>query len=361
MNTSFFQRLVIISLSLGLLLSACVSTSSDTQPTSDTPSSAASAPATAEPDRPDVDLSTEVMASKPYKIAFVSKEWTYGNTGVHPQYWLSAYAGLEQAAEDFGVEIEIIINDKPCEQKTTCIENQIKLVAGVIEQGGKDAIILAALDSNRLAPVVDKAIDAGMPVITMDTTVNSDNILTFVTSDNSLTGKTIGTWVAENLEADGQVVILEGPSDHTNAIKRRDGILDGLRTGNIEVLDTEPANWQADQAKAITAAWLQEFENIDAIIAANDPMALGAVEAIEEANRTNIIVTGHDANTSALEAVEAGRLTVTIPQSPDLQARIALQLLIRHLENGDTFPPITFLPKSDVITSDNVGQYLVKE
>lgn len=360
MSTNFIQRLFVVTVSLGLLLSACSNASTNTQPANDTPSSAAAAPATATPDAPQVDLSTEMMASKPYKIAFVSKEWNFGNSGVHPQYWLSAYKALEQAATDFGVEIEIIINDQPCERQTTCIEHQIKLVADVLEQGEKDAIVLAALDSNRLAPVVDKAINAGLPIITMDTTVNSDNILTFVTSDNSLTGETIGRWLAENIEGQGRVVILEGPTDHSNAIKRRDGILAGLRTGNIEVLDTEPANWQADQAKEIAAAWLEEHENIDAIIAANDPMALGAVEAVEEAERTDIIVTGHDANTSALEAVEAGRLTMTIPQSPDLQARIAVQLMIRHLENGDMFPSVTFLPKSDVITAENVGQFLAE-
>jgi ribose transport system substrate-binding protein len=195
----------------------------------------------------------------------------------------------------------------------------------------------------------------------MDTAVNSDQLLTFVVFDNFTAGRVIGEWVVEQLGGAGKVLILEGPPDQQNALDRRNGFLAGLRSGDIDVLDTQSADWEIEPAQEITTAWLQQYSDIDAILAANDDMALGAAEAVGEAHRQGIVITGFDATDVGLAAIKAGHIAATVDQSPDQQARLAIQLLIRHLETGETFPPIIFMPDIPLVTQENVGDYVSEQ
>jgi ribose transport system substrate-binding protein len=307
---------------------------------------------------PTVDLTTELKASQAWRIAFVPKEKFYARTGNLGAYWQPAWEGAEQAGKDFGVEVKLMALDVFCETDAECVEPQIRLIADLIERGDIDGLVVAPLDSDRLAPVVNKAIAAGIPTLAMDTAVNSDQLLTFVTFDNFAAGQIIGKWVVEQLGGRGKVTILEGPSDQQNAVDRRNGFLAGLQGGDIDVLDTQSGDWEIEPAQEITTAWLQKYADIDVILAANDDMALGAAQAIAEAHRQGIIVTGFDATDAGLAAIEAGQVAATIDQAPGKQARLAIQLLLRHLETGETFPSIIFLPEIPLVTPENVGDYL---
>jgi ribose transport system substrate-binding protein len=299
-----------------------------------------------------------MKATRPWKIVFVPKEKFYAKTGNLGAYWQPAWEGAKQAGKDFGINVELIALNVFCDTDAECVEPQIRLIADLIEQGDIDGMIIAPLDSNRLAPVVNKAIAAGIPTIAMDTPLNSDQLLTFVAFDNFAAGQVIGKWVVEQLEGTGKALILEGPTDQQNAVERRNGFLAGLQAGNIDVLDTQSADWEFEPAKEITTAWLQEYADIDVILAANDDMALGAAAAVIEANRSDIILTGFDATDVGLTAIEAEQMAATIDQAPGMQARLAIQLLVRHLEMGETFPSIILMPEVPLVTQENIEDYL---
>lgn len=310
---------------------------------------------------PEMDLSQEIKASKPWRIAFVVKDRDYGNQGELQTYWLRAWEGAEQAGANFGVEVKLGAVSQPCATYAECVEPQIQLIAQLIEEGETDGMVVAPMDSNRLAAVVDKAIESGIPTVVMDTPLNSEQLLTFVVFNNFKAGQVMGEWVVETLAGSGNALILEGPEYQQNAIDRRNGFLAGLQSGEINVLDTQPANWEVEPAKEITEKWLQEFSQIDVILAANDDMALGAAAAINEANRQNIIVTGFDAVEVALQAVAKVELAATIDQLPSEQARLAIQLLLRHLEQDETFPSIVLIPEISLISKENVEDFLPNE
>ncbi|NEP73172.1 MAG: sugar ABC transporter substrate-binding protein [Okeania sp. SIO2G4] len=146
------------------------------------------------------------------------------------------------------------------------------LVANLIETEEIDGIIIGSSDSIRLVPAVEKAINSGIPVIAMDTPLNSDRILTFVGFDNFAAGKSMGEWVVKNLGGKGTVAILDGAPNHDNSIQRRLGFTAGLKTGDMKIIAIESANWEQSKAQEITTKLLKNFDNIDAIIAANDSM-----------------------------------------------------------------------------------------
>jgi ribose transport system substrate-binding protein len=339
---------------IGLWLTACTSPSA-TPPTVQPPSATLTSPLV-EP-TPSIDL-TALRATRPWRIAFVPKFKFLAETGQLSSYWQPAWEGAQQAGRDLNVTVELVTAKVRGSSDAEYVEPQIRLVADLIKRGDIDGLVIAPFDSNRLAPVVEKAVAAGIPTIAMDTPVNSDRLLTFVVFDNFKAGQAMGEWVVQRLGRPGRVLILDGPSDQQNAVDRRNGFFAGLQTGTIDVLDARSADWEIEPARKITTGWLAEYANIDAILAANDNMALGAAQAVAEAGRRGIIITGFDATDAGLAAIQAGQVSATIDQAPGKQARLAVQLLVRHLEKGEKFPPTIFLSDIPLVTQENVGDYL---
>ncbi|NES23685.1 MAG: sugar ABC transporter substrate-binding protein, partial [Symploca sp. SIO3E6] len=210
------------------------------------------------------------------------------------------------------------------------------------------------MDANRLVPVTEKIIEKGIPVIALDSAINSNKILSLVSFNNFQGGKVIGEWLVNKLDNKSNVLILEGVSSQRSAIDRRNGFLTGLQQGNINVLDTQSALWDKDMAEKIATQWLEEFSDIDAIICANDTMALGVLRAMKKAERSDILITGYDAINQVIQAIAQGEIAATIDQSPDIQARIAVQMMVRHLETGESLPPLIFMPEIKLVSEENV-------
>ena len=306
---------------------------------------------------PSIDF-TEKKASRPWRIAFIPKFKLLGETGKLSSYWQPAWNSAQKAGRDFGVNIKLVTSDVRGSTDADYVEPQIRLVANLIANHEIDGLIIAPFDSNRLAPVVDKAIAGGIPTIAMDTPVNSDRLLTFVAFDNFTAGRLMGEWVIKQSGGKGKVLILDGPPDQQNAVDRRKGFLVGLQTGNVDILNTKSADWETEPARLITSAWLKQYADVNVILAANDNMAIGAAKAVSQASRTGILITGFDATDAGLSAIKSGQMSATVDQAPGDQARLAVQLLIRHLETGETFPPIISLPRIPLVTEENVDAYL---
>jgi ribose transport system substrate-binding protein len=299
-----------------------------------------------------VDFS-ELKATHPWRIAFIPKFKFYGENGRLSSYWQPAWEGAQKAGREFKVKVRLVTSEVRGRTDAEYVEPQIRLVADLIAQGQLDGLVIAPFDSDRLAPVVDKAIAAGIPTVALDTPINSDRVLTLVAFDNFAAGDTMGKWVVKQLGGGGKALILDGPQNEQNATDRRKGFLAGLKTGNIDILNTKSADWEIEPAKQITADWLSKYGEVNVILAANDNMGIGAAQAVKAAERTGILITGFDATDAGKAAIKAGQISATIDQTPGDQTRLAIQLLIRHLETGETFPPIVHLPKIHLVAREN--------
>ena len=123
----------------------------------------------------------------------------------------------------------------------------------------------------------------------------------------------------------------------------------------MEVLASQPANYDRATAMTVMENMLQTFEDIDAVYAANDEMALGAAQAVEAAGLTGkIFVMGNDGTTEALEAVANGVLGATNATPGYIQGYIAVDIAFRYL-SGETVPS-TIAEKNTVIDLDNLDQ-----
>ena len=132
-----------------------------------------------------------------------------------------------------------------------------------------------------------------------------------------------------------RVAILEGIPGHETGDSRLRGFRDAVASApGLRIVASQPANWERDQGFTVFQNMLQAHPEIDALFAASDLMALGAIEAIAAANRTGKVrVVGFDALDDARAAIQAGRMAGSVAQSPRDMGRIAVESAYKLMRN----------------------------
>ncbi len=243
-------------------------------------------------------------------------------------YFVELRDGALRAVEELkakGVSVELVVHDAKDDPSLQI--SQIEAVAGA----KVSAILINPVHMEAVQPALRRAVGAGVPVITTDRDV-ADRALrvVFIGTDNVMGAEQAARELIRALEASGKpapwrVVILNGIPGTTAAEDRKKGfhnVLDPLvAQGKIVIVAEEVAHFRRDLGLSVTESVLAKGR-FDALIAANDEMALGAIQAIEGAGLrpgVDIIVVGYDAIPDAVEAVRAGKMFATIAQSPFLQ------------------------------------------
>ena len=223
---------------------------------------------------------------------------------------------------------------------------------------GVDGIIISPIDVNAMAPALQQAIDAGIPVVTVDRYVGGvPDIYAHVGADNVKGGEAQARLIMERFPNGATIVNLQGQPGASPAIDRNRGlhnILDG--NSKYKIVSEQTANWSRDQGMSVTENILTGLSSPpDVINAANDDMALGAMEAVK-ARGLNVKILGFDALPEAIAAVRDGSLMATVEQFPGGQSKTALNLLVNDLRSSTKpYNRVIFL-NPITITSDNYKQ-----
>ncbi|MCI8311892.1 MAG: substrate-binding domain-containing protein [Lachnospiraceae bacterium] len=250
-------------------------------------------------------------------------------------------------AEELGYEL--VVYDGNYDPAT-----QISQIETMISDGCA-GIILNPQDAEACSPCVDKAVEAGIPVVGVNTRVNNDKLTSYVGSIDVMAGEMEMQKIADLIGGTGKIVIIEGPMGQSAQIERREGIQNILdKYPDIEVLAEKTANWSRSEGMTVMDNWLQAFDEIDAVVAENDEMGLGAREAIKAAGK-DIPVIGVDGITDALNAVESGDLVASIFQDGAGQGSKAVEVLVQVLE-GNTVDENYWIDFEEVNT-ENVAEF----
>src|SRR5437660_443707 len=205
-------------------------------------------------------------------------------------------------------------------------ENQIKALGAFIAQK-VDAIILAPVVEAGWEPILKQAKAAKIPVILVDRGVNvSDDSLytTLIASDFVAEGRMAGQWLAKKIDGKGSIVELQGTTGAAPAIDRKKGFEEGLRNyPDMKITRSQSGDFNRAGGKQVMEAFLKAAQGsntkIDAVYAHNDDMALGAIQAIEEAGLkpgSDIVVVSIDGVKGAFEALVAGKLNCSVECNP---------------------------------------------
>lgn len=222
-------------------------------------------------------------------------------------------------------------------------------------------IVISPIDVNAMAPVLTEAVEAGVPVVTIDRRVTGvDGILAHVGADNVLGGEAQAKWLMETFPNGATIVNLQGQPGASPAIDRNKGlhnILDAHKD-KYKFVAEQTANFARDQGLSVTETILAGLATPpDVIVSANDDMALGALEAVRGRNlQDKIKIIGFDSLPEALASIRDGGLAGTVEQFPGGQSRQAVDVLVTYLNTQKKPDPDVILLTPIVITKANLGK-----
>jgi simple sugar transport system substrate-binding protein len=241
-------------------------------------------------------------------------------------------------------------------------ENQIRAVRSFIAQK-VDAIVIAPIVETGWEPVLREAQRARIPVIVTDRTVQvSDESLyaCFIGSDFYEEGRMAAEWLAKATNGQGNIVELQGTPGSAPANERRKAFADGLaKYPDLKIIDAQSGDFRRSGGKEVMEALLKKHgKAINIVYAHNDDMALGAIQAIEEAGLKpgkDITIVSIDGIKEAIQAVADGKIACTVECNPLFGPKV--YDTVAKLLAGEAVPKKSF-NKDELFDSSNAAKVL---
>ncbi|MDO5548852.1 MAG: substrate-binding domain-containing protein [Eubacteriales bacterium] len=271
-------------------------------------------------------------------------------------FYVTMQEAMEAKADELGMEM--VLQAPETETET---EKQMQIVENLVVQQ-IEGLILAPNGSSELVPAVKEANDADVPVVILDSRIEEADleeagahIECFIGSDNYQGGQLAAEAMSEALGGSGKVAVVEGISGVESSELRVGGFKDKVEElGGLEVVASQPADWEQEQGYTVTQNILQANPDIAGIFCANDMMALGAVKAIEDAGmEEQVTVIGFDATDDAKAAISEGRMYASVGQDPALMGEQALEV-IQSIKDGSSYEE-EYAMDVKVVTADDIG------
>ena len=258
---------------------------------------------------------------------------------------------MKAAAETLG-NIEVVESDGQVSSPKQTADVEAAIARGV------NGIVISPNEVDAMAPALQQAVEAQIPVVTIDRRVDQvEGILANVGADNVKGGEAQGELIMKLFPDGATIINLQGQSGASPAIDRNQGLHNVLDNAGdkYKIVFEQTAGFDRARGLSVTEAALAGMDAApNVIVAANDDMALGAMEAVRARNLENIAIIGFDALPEALAQVRDGGLTATIEQFPGEQSRTAVQILVSHLREGTTPAEKVTLLTPVAITKDNL-------
>ncbi|MGG0892738.1 ribose ABC transporter substrate-binding protein RbsB [Cytobacillus horneckiae] len=250
-------------------------------------------------------------------------------------YFVTLKDSAEAKAKELGMETTTVDAQNDPAKQVSDIEDLI--------QQGVDILLINPADSSAIAAAINSANNANIPVITVDRSAEGGEVVAHVASDNAAGGKMAGEYIIEQLGEEAKVVELEGIPGSSAARERGAGFNEAIAAASgYEVASKQAANFDRAQGLTVMENIIQSTKDFKAVFAHNDEMALGAVQALNAAGLTDVIVVGFDATEDAVKAVEDGKMAATVAQKPDLMGEQAVEAAQKVLkdETVEEFIPV---------------------
>jgi len=249
----------------------------------------------------------------------------------------AARIGAERAAARLGATVDHFVPESPDDT-----DQQIALVHAALARR-PDALVFTAVHQTRLDPALDAVRAAGIPVFSFVGRLSPGRAITHVGADDAALAADVARRLFAHLGGQGDVAVLEGPPGAVTNTDRLRGIAAVLAGfPGIRVAGRPCGMNLREPGRAAMAALLPRAPRLDAVLAVNDAMALGALEALDAAGRSAIIA-GINAIPEAIQAIRSGRMLVTADFNAMALCHLATECAIRHLR-GEAVPAEIELP-----------------
>jgi ribose transport system substrate-binding protein len=218
-----------------------------------------------------------------------------------------------------------------------------------------DAIVLAPFDSKAMVPAVDRLSAAGIPVTNVNERLIGGNVVSYVGTDDYELALATTRYLVKAMGAKGNVVILEGPDNLASSLARVKGFKDALKEfPDVKLVAAKSANYARIAAADVMKSFLRTYPQIDGVLAANDPMAIGAVEQLKTANKTALVV-GINAGKEVLDFIKSGDILGSGDANGFAQGCLGVEIALRNLRKQPV--PQELMLKPVVVDQSNYQHY----
>jgi ribose transport system substrate-binding protein len=235
------------------------------------------------------------------------------------------------------------------------VPEQISLVEDVV-RAKPDALVFSPSDPKALLPAMEKFNAAGIAVVNViDRLDGGGGAIAYVGTDDYDLAVTAARYLFKAMGGKGNVVMLEGPPNLVTAVARSRGFNDALKEfPDIKLLASKSANYARPVAQQTMRDFLRGYPQIDGVLAANDPMAIGAVDALKAAGKKAAVI-GINGSTEVLELIKSGDVLASGDYYGFIQGCIATEIAVHHLRKEDA--PKEVILKSVMVDKSNIEPY----
>lgn len=268
-------------------------------------------------------------------------------------FFKTVLQGAQAAGSEYNVDIIFRGSDKEDDYET-----QNRLIEDAVTQNA-DAVVLSACDFDKTVPSAHKVMDSGIPLITIDSGINTDRDVLFIGTNNYAAGRMAAETLAELTGDEAVIGIINFEEGSGNAIERYQGFLDTIAGyPGITVADTRFSKSNLEAPRKATFEMLGKNPDITAIVAFNEWTTLGAGYAIKEAGRSDsTVMVGFDNNVNSIIMLEDGDIDTLIIQNPFAMGYLGVKYAINAI-NGQKIPETTetatvAINRSNMYNSEN--------
>lgn len=242
---------------------------------------------------------------------------------------------------------------------TSDAAKQVSDLEDMVATRNIDALVVLPFESEPLTGPIKRVGENGTWITVVDRGLTQDGITDlYVAGDNDSFGRTAGEYFADNLEEGSKVVVLRGiPTTIDN--ERVEAFQSALEGTGVEILAMEHGNWNRDDAFTVMQDFLSRYPEIDAVWAADDDMALGAMAAIEQAGRTEEMwIVGGAGMKEMVQRIQNGDKTVPVDVTyPPAMIATAIEMTAIATLNPGLPMSGNFIISSELITQDNAADF----
>jgi len=269
-------------------------------------------------------------------------------------------AALQKACQNQAQKLGVkLIETDACNDTNKELENVERMLGQKV-----DCLAFEAASLDASVASIEAANRAGIPVVQFNGKANGGDYVTFVGSNQIESGELLGSWLADFYKNSGKDklrgIYLRGVPGQVTDIARNDGFKNKLKNnGLIEKVQLieQYADYDRGKGQSVTESILSKDKNFDFIIANNDDMILGALQAVNQAGLTGkLALVGVDGLPETLEAIKSGQIAATVFQDPEAQGAGGIQACVDHLK-GIKLEKQILIPFR-LVSRENVDQFI---
>lgn len=276
------------------------------------------------------------------------KSITLALSTLNNPFFIDVRDGAQEAAKSAGVTLDVV----DAQNDAATQANQLSDAA----TKNPAAVLINPVDSDAAGAAVKPVLNSKVPVVAIDRAVNGASVSATVSSDNVDGGKQAAKALAAAIGDKGEILVLQGTAGTSAARDRGQGFEDGIKAfPGIKIAAEQPADFDRTKGLNVATNMLQSHPGVVAIYAANDEMALGAVQALGAKAGQQVKVFGFDGTEDGLKAVKEGKMVGTIAQQPKELGKKAVELAVKAADkqtvSSEPVPVKT-------VTMSNVADFL---